>query len=92
LIQEAYERGLDGDLIEEEELLLHQHWEWQEKQSQKRIPFNRRSAADMILRAMRYERLLSLGAPEIVVTEEGRHLAQEMVLYYFGREEPIIWE
>ena len=92
LIQETYERGLDGDLIEEEELLLKQHWKWQEEQSQKRIPFNRRSAADMIQRAMRYERLISLGAPEIIVTEEGRCLAEEMVLYYFGKEEPIIWD
>lgn len=92
LIQEIHDRGIYGDLIEEEELLLKQHWMWQEEQSQKRIPFNRRSAADMILRAMRYERLISLGAPEIIVTEEGRHLAQEMVLYYFGKEEPIIWE
>lgn len=46
----------------------------------------------MITRAMRYEKLISLGAPEIVVTEEGRLLAEEMVLYYFGKEEPIVWD
>ena len=92
LIQDIHDRDLYGDLIEEEHMLLDQYWKWREEQSQKRIPFNRRSAADMILRAMRYERLLSLGAPEIVVTEEGRCLAEEMVIYYFGKEEPIIWE
>ena len=65
---------------------------WNEEQSQKRIPFNRRSCADLITRASRFERLISLGAPEIVVTEEGRCLAEEMVLYYFGKEEPIVWD
>jgi hypothetical protein len=46
----------------------------------------------MITRAMRYERLISVNAPEVVITEEGRCLAEEMVLYYFGKEEPIVWD
>ena len=92
LVQNTLDRGRDGDLIKEENLLLKRYYMWQEEQSQKRIPFNRRSSADMITRAMRYEKLLSLGAPEIVVTEEGRCLAEEMVLYYFGKEEPIVWD
>ena len=91
LIQAIHDRGQEGDLIEEEELLWEQYCVWREEQSQKRIPFNRRSAADMIERAMRYERFISLGAPEIVVTEEGRCLAEEMVLYYFGKEEQLVW-
>ena len=92
LIEEIQERGRFGDLIEEEELLLKQYYMWREEQSQKRIPFNRRSCADLILRASRFEKLISLGAPEIIVTEEGRCLAEEMVLYYFGKEEPIVWD
>ena len=92
LIGEIHERGRYGDLIEEEELLWKQYCMWREEQSQKRIPFNRRSCADMITRAMRYEKFIRLGAPEIVVTEEGRCLAEEMVLYYFGKEEPIVWD
>lgn len=92
LIEEIHYRSRYGDLIEEEELLWKQFCMWREEQSQKRIPFNRRSCADFILRAMRYEKLISLNAPEVVVTEEGRWLAEEMVLYYFGKEEPIIWE
>ena len=91
VINEIIER-LDGDLFEEEEEIWKKYCMWREEQSQKRIPFNRRSSADLITRAMRYEKLLSLGAPEIVVTEEGRYLAEEMVLYYFGKEEPIIWD
>ena len=92
LIQNIYDRGRDGDLIEEEELLFKQYCMWREEQSQKRIPFNRRSCADLITRAARYEKLVSIGAPEIIVTEEGRFLAEELVLYYFGKEEPIIWD
>ncbi len=92
LIGSIHERGQDGDLIEEEELLWKQYCMWEEEQSQKRIPFCRRSSTVLITRARRYERLISLGAPEIVVTEEGRCLAEEMVRYYFGKEEPIVWE
>ena len=92
LVENTFERGRWGDLIEEEELLIKRYCMWNEEQSQKRIPFNRRSATDLITRARRYEKLISLGAPEIVVTEEGRLLAEEMVLYYFGKEEPIVWD
>jgi hypothetical protein len=92
LVENTFERGRWGDLIEEEELLIKRYCMWNEEQSQKRIPFNRRSSADMITRAMRYEKSISLGAPEIVVTEEGRLLAEEMVLYYFGKEEPLVWD
>ena len=92
LIQDIHERGRYGDLIEEERLLWKKYCMWREEESQKRIPFNRRSCADLIARASRYERLISLGAPEIVVAEEGRYLAEEVVLYYYGKDEPIVWE
>ena len=92
LIHEIHERGRYGDLIEEEEMLWKQYCMWNEEQSQKRIPFNRRSSADMILAAKRYEGAIRLGAPEVVVTEQGRGLAEEMILYYFGKEEPIVWD
>ena len=92
LIQDIHERSKFGDLIEEEEQLWKQYCMWREEQSQKRIPFNRRSSADMIQRARRYERLLSMHAPEVVITEEGRCLAEEMVLYYAGKEEPNVWD
>jgi hypothetical protein len=82
LILGIQERGRYGDLIEEEEKLWKQYCMWEEEQSQKRIPFNRRSSVKLIERAMRYEKLISMGAPELVVTEEGRCLAEEMILYY----------
>ena len=92
LIREIHERGQYGDLIEEEEMLWKQYCMWNEEQSQKRIPFNRRSCANLITRAKRYERLISLGAPKVAVAEEGRCLAEEMVLYYAGEEEEIVWD
>ena len=92
LIHDIHERGRYGDLIKEEEELWKQYCMWEEEQSQKKIAFNRRSCANLIKRAMRYERFISMGAPEIVIMEEGRCLAEEMVLYYFGKEEPIVWD
>ena len=92
LIQEIHERAKFGDLIEEEEKLWKQYCMWREEQSQKRIPFDRRSAANMIQRARCYEKRIRMNAPEVVVTEEGLGLAEEMVLYYAGKDEPIVWE
>ena len=92
IIHDIHERSRYGDLVEEEEKSWKQYSMWKEEQSQQRIPFNRRSCANMIERAMRYERFISMGAPEIVITEEGRCLAEEMALYYFGKDEPIEWD
>ena len=92
VVQMIHGRAQLGDLLEEEEDIWKRYCMWREAESQKRIPFHRRSSADMIQRASRYERLISLQAPELVVTEEGRRLAEEMVLYYAGKEEPIVWE
>lgn len=92
IVEEIHERAQLGDLLEEEEDLWKRYCMWREEQSQKRIPFNRQSSADLILRARRYEKLISLHAPVLVITEEGRCLAEEMVLYYAGKEQPIMWE
>ena len=92
VIYEIHERGQFGDLLEEEEALWKRYCMWREEQSQQRIPFNRRSAADMIQCARQYEKLISLHAPEAAVVEVSHRLAEEMVLYYGGKEEPIVWE
>lgn len=92
LIWNIHERSKFGDLIEEEESLWKQYCMWREEQSQKRIPFHRRSSADLIQAARRYETAIRLNAPEPVVAEEGRCLAEEMVLYFAGKEEPIVWD
>ena len=88
-VWELYERGCDGDWTEEERALWHRYCDWREEQSRKRIPFNRRSSEKMIIRARRYEMLLSLDAPKILVEEEARCLAAEMAIYYGGKEQPV---
>ena len=92
VIYDIHERSQLGDLMEEEEQLWKRYCMWREEQSQKRIPFCRRSSADMIQRARRYERLVSMDAPEVILAEEGRCLAEEMVLYYAGDAAPLVWD
>ena len=87
VIGELYLRAEYDSLEEEENELLERHYRWRQHNSLQRLPFLRRSPADLILRAMRYEKLVNLGAPEVVITEEGRCLAEEMVLYYHGPQE-----
>ena len=90
IIDEIYDRVISGEVSEDEKTIWKRYCIWREEQSQKRIPFNRRSALNMIIRAARYERLISIHAPDVVVIEEGRCLAEEMILYYFGKEEPLV--
>lgn len=92
VIDDIKERAKLGDITEEEEELWKRYCMWNEEQSQTRIPFNRRSSADMIMRARRYEALVGVNAPKAVVNSEALSLAEEMVLYYAGEEQPIVWE
>jgi hypothetical protein len=87
VIGELSFRAEYDSLEEDENELLERHYEWQEGQSLERLPACRRSSYQFILRAMRYETLVRLGAPEIVCTEEARCLAKEMVLFYAERKD-----
>ena len=68
-------------LTEEEFALLEEYWEWYEQQCLQRLPYNRCSPAELINRARRYEKLVSLRAPKIILNNEALRLAEEMVLY-----------
>jgi hypothetical protein len=92
VIGELYLRGEYDSLDDEENELLERHFWWRERNSLERMPFLRRSPRVLILRAQRYEKLVSLHAPEVVIQEEGRWLAEEMVLYYFGPQEVQVFE
>ena len=83
---------MEGDLFPEEEEIWKKYCIWTEEQSQQRLPFNRRSSSFLIYHAMRYEKFVSLGAPEVVIKEEGRSLAEKMVLYYGAEVKPLVWE
>ena len=74
--------GPKPELTEEEEALLKRHDAWIEQQCLQRLPHVGCTSVYLINRARRYERLVSLHAPEIVLENEARCLAEEMVLYY----------
>ncbi len=75
----------ETDALEEEEWeLLDRHYEWYVQNSRSRLLFDRMCPSHLINRAQRYERLIELNAPDIVLEEEGRCLAKEMVLYYYA--------
>ena len=92
VIEELYYRGEFDSLDDEENELLERHWWWRERNTLERMPFLRRSPTGMILRARRYEKLVGWNAPEVVIQEEGRWLAEEMVLYYHGPQEKQTFE
>lgn len=75
-------RFYGDELTEEEEALLKQHDAWVEQQCLQRLPYIGCTSVHLINRARRYERLVSLHAPEIVLENEARCLAEEMVLYH----------
>ena len=85
VIEELYLRAEFDELSEDENELLERFYEWRNTQSAQRLPFLQRSPANVILSASRYERLLSLNAPKVIVNEEARCLAEEMVLYYYAQ-------
>lgn len=70
-------------LSDEEQSLLERHYEWLETQSLKRLPKRAYSPMNLIIRAKRYEYLISHKAPKSVIDEEGRCLAEEMILYSY---------
>lgn len=86
-LDDIYEmRACGAQLSDEEQEVLERHYEWFEEQCLKRLPKKAYSSMYLLNRARRYEYLISQKAPEIVVAEEGRCLAEEMILYYFGKE------
>ena len=75
-------RESGAELSEEEHDALDRHYEWFEEQCLKRLPKKVYSPMHLVNRAQRYEYLISCNAPKIVINEEGRCLAEEMILYY----------
>ena len=86
VIDELYQRGEFDELSKEENELLERHYAWREADCLERLPFNRTSPINYVIRAKRYEQLIHLNAPEIVIKDEARCLAEEMVLYYCSKK------
>lgn len=86
-VRELYMRGEFDELTDDENEILERHYKWCIEQSLKRLPRVARTPEKVINRAKRYECLVRLGAPQSVLEEEGRCLAEQMILYYYGKQE-----
>lgn len=75
-------------LDDEEQELLERHYEWYEANCLQRLPVVKCTPTGVINRAKRYERLVSLNAPAVVILEEGRCLAEELALYFHNVQQP----
>jgi hypothetical protein len=72
-------------LAYEEQALYEQYIRWQEEQASSRLPDKGHNAFGLISRARRYTRLMELKVPQIVIENEARCLAEELVLYHYSR-------
>ncbi len=72
----------DEPLTDAELSMLEKQRSWMRENALTRLPEIRCNPSPMIQRARRYERLMARHAPKIVLDNEARCLAEEMVLYY----------
>ena len=70
------------ELSDEEQKVLKRRDEWFEEQCLKRFHKRGYPSKFLVNRAQRYEFFVKLNAPKIILDEEGRFLAAEMILYY----------
>jgi uncharacterized protein (DUF1810 family) len=75
-------------LTEEEQAILDRHYAWYEANCLQRLPVVKCTPTRVINHAQRYERLVSLNAPVVVIDEEGRNLAEQLALYYHHVQKP----
>ena len=85
-LDELYLKRENGDMLSDEEnKVLENYGEWFEEECLKRFPKRGYTSKFFINRAQRYEYFISQNAPKTVITEEGRCLAEEMILYYTAK-------
>jgi hypothetical protein len=72
-------------LTQEERTLYEQYIHWQEKQASSRLLAKGHNAFRLISHTRRYTLLMELKAPQIVIENEARCIAEEMVLYHWSK-------
>ena len=82
-------REMWAELNDDEYEVLERHHEWFEEQCLKLLPQKNYSPMLLVNRVQRYEYLVSCNAPKSVIDEEGRRIAEEMILYRFCTKETI---
>lgn len=74
---------VEGAILTAEELALQDRLgQWMAECALQRLPYGRTHPLALIQRARRYKRLVELRAPKIIIRNEERMLAEELVLYY----------
>lgn len=73
---------LHEEMTPEEQQQLDAWHTWMEEQALTRMPYHHCNPANLIQRARRYEKLVALKAPKVVLDNESRCLAEELVQYY----------
>jgi hypothetical protein len=81
-MQELFERNMANDLNEEEQDTLERYYDWATELCRQRLCGKFRDSYYLINRARRYERLVSLGAPQIILENEARTMAEEFVIFH----------
>lgn len=76
-------RSCGAELNDEEHDVLERHHEWFEEQCLKRLPKKGYSPILLVNRAQRYEYCIQHNAPKTVIDEEGRCLAEELIIYNY---------
>lgn len=90
-LEEIWQKeSVDLELSESEQQMLSLYNRWYAECAMERLPYERRSPVYLINRAKRFEKLVRLNAPEVVVKNEGRCLAEELALYYCLKENAYI--
>ena len=69
-------------LSDAEHETIDRHYQWFGEQCLERLPKRAYPSKFLVNRAQRYKYFISKGAPKSVIDEEGRALAEEMILYY----------
>ena len=86
-LEEIWEKNsLGEELTQEEKELDRRYIDWFEEVSLQRLPYKRCSSLFLMNHARRYEKLVSLHAPKVVVDREALYLAEEFAMYHGGLE------
>jgi hypothetical protein len=80
-------RDSGAQLDEAEQDVIERHHEWYESQCLKRLPKKMYTPMLVVNRAQRYEFFARKNAPKTVMNEEGRCLAENLIVYYYCTNE-----
>lgn len=78
-------RKSGDELSDAENELIENYYKWFEAQVLKRLPKKEYSPILLFNIVQKYEFLISFNVPKVLIDEEARCLAEEMILYYYAK-------